>query len=87
MDAPNESFSEKLKARKEAERQVALYEKKSMLYLKEGELRIDDEIDFLRGRVADVIYHAEKAGAEVSDLIEKWMNVASRIINAKKKLR
>ncbi len=50
-------------------------------------LEIDDEIDKMRGSIADIICSAEKAGAEVSDLVEEWMGIASKIINAKKKLR
>ncbi|MBD3156758.1 hypothetical protein GF369_02920 [Candidatus Peregrinibacteria bacterium] len=87
MECPEKSCSEKEKARQDAEKQVALYKKKSTLYLKKGTFRVDDEIDVMRGRVAEVIYHAVQTGAEVSDLIDTWMSIASKIINAKKKSR
>lgn len=87
MERLGKSSSEKEKARQDAEKQVALYKKKSTLYLEEGTFKVDDEIDVMRGRVAEVLYRAKQTGVEVSDLIDKWMSIASKIIDAKKESR
>lgn len=72
--------------RREAERILADYENAADEYLNRGVLTIEDEIDRQRRRVASVIDEARQAGADVSDLTEEWMQIANRIIEAKKDL-